>query len=194
MLFGAYLHVNARWNSWNWNVFLNGKLMKTRTTRTPAFLDTHRHPMITHTSDSHQIPIQNKTKSKLQILKKMPKNQILKFCKRGLHATHLLHPTRTVGATGRTRDMGRTKWNQYISHISMPATPIQFTNICNRNARVTIDVNEVYTLYVAKCLNENECIHLCVTSFIGFHVMHVIEIHSQGSHGAASTHWPQRVI
>ena len=36
------------------------------------------HPMITHTSDSHQIPSQNKTKSKLQILKKLPKNQILK--------------------------------------------------------------------------------------------------------------------
>ena len=30
--------------------------------------------MITHTSDSHQIPSQNKTKSKLQILKKIVKN------------------------------------------------------------------------------------------------------------------------
>ena len=38
------------------------------TTTTPAFWDTpRRRPMITHTSDSHQIPIQNKTKSKLQI-------------------------------------------------------------------------------------------------------------------------------
>ena len=39
----------------------------TRTTRTPAFWDTPCHPMITHTSDSHQIPSQNKTKSNLQI-------------------------------------------------------------------------------------------------------------------------------
>ena len=31
--------------------------------------------------DSHQIQSQNKTKSKLQFLKKLPKIQILKFCK-----------------------------------------------------------------------------------------------------------------
>ena len=43
------------------------KPMITRTTRTPAFCDTPRRPMITHTSDSHQIPSQNNTKSKLQI-------------------------------------------------------------------------------------------------------------------------------
>ena len=43
----------------------------TRTTRTPAFWDTPRRPMITHTSDSHHI--QNKTKSKLQILKNCQK-------------------------------------------------------------------------------------------------------------------------
>ena len=43
---------------------------RTRTTRTPAFWDTPRHPMITHTSDSHQIPSQNKTKSKLQKIAK----------------------------------------------------------------------------------------------------------------------------
>ena len=53
---------------------------QTRTTRTPAFWDTPRRPMITHTCDSHQIPSQNKTKSKLQILKKLPKIKILKFC------------------------------------------------------------------------------------------------------------------
>ena len=81
-------------------------------------------PMITHTSDSHQIPSQRKTKSKLQILQET------------LHATHLLRlldkmckyemdQTRTVGATERTRDVGqtygrtdrqtdgRTEWNQY---------------------------------------------------------------------------------
>ena len=78
--------------------------------------------MITHTSDSHQIPGQNKTKSKFKIL---PKIQILQET---LQATHLLKlldkmhkyemdPTRTVGATERTRDAGRTdgrtEWNQY---------------------------------------------------------------------------------
>ena len=35
------------------------------------------HPMITHTSDSHQIPSQKKTKSKLQIQKNIAKNSIL---------------------------------------------------------------------------------------------------------------------
>ena len=35
--------------------------------RTPAFWDTPHCPMITHTRDSHLIPSQNKTKSKLQI-------------------------------------------------------------------------------------------------------------------------------
>ena len=40
---------------------------ETRKTRTPAFWDTPCRPMITHTSDSHQTPSQNKTKSKLQI-------------------------------------------------------------------------------------------------------------------------------
>ena len=33
----------------------------------PAFWDTPHRPMITHTSDSHQIPSQSKTKSKLHI-------------------------------------------------------------------------------------------------------------------------------
>ena len=40
---------------------------ETRTTRTPAFWDTPRRPMITHTNDSHQTLSQNKKKSKLQI-------------------------------------------------------------------------------------------------------------------------------
>ena len=62
--------------------------------------------MITHTSDSHQIPSQNKTKSKLQILK-IARNsnfEILKLldklCK------YEMYPTRTVGASERTRDAG----------------------------------------------------------------------------------------
>ena len=43
------------------------KIITTRTNRTPAFWDTPHRPMITHTSDSNQIPSQNKTKSKLHI-------------------------------------------------------------------------------------------------------------------------------
>ena len=78
----------------------------TRTTRTPAFWDTRLCFMITHTSDSHQIPSQNKTKSNFGILQET------------LHTTHLLKllnkmyeyqmdPTKTVGATEQTRDAGR---------------------------------------------------------------------------------------
>ena len=83
--------------------------------------------MITQTSDSYQIPSQNKTKSNLQIWKKkMPKNfEILQETLRATHPLKLLDkmykyemdPTRTVGATECTRDTGRTdgrSWNQYI--------------------------------------------------------------------------------
>ena len=81
----------------------------------PVFWDIPRRPMITHTSDSHQIPSQNKTKLQIK-KKKMPKIQILPET---LHTTHLLKlldkmykyemdPTRTVGATERTRDAGQT--------------------------------------------------------------------------------------
>ena len=45
----------------------------------PAFWDTPRHPMITHNSDYHQIPSQNKTKSKFQIYKKKAKNSNFKI-------------------------------------------------------------------------------------------------------------------
>ena len=90
----------------------------TRTTRTPAFWDTPRCPMITHTSDSHQITSQNKTKSKLQILKKLPRIQILQET---LHTKNLLKlldkmhkyemdSTRTVGATECTT----MKWIQWV--------------------------------------------------------------------------------
>ena len=69
--------------------------------------------MITHTSDSHQIPSQNNT-SKLQILKNF------EILQETLHATHLMKflykmykyemdPTRTVEATERTRDAGRMR-------------------------------------------------------------------------------------
>ena len=79
--------------------------------------------MITHISDSYQIPSQNKTKSKLQIKKKIAKNSHCDILQETLHGAHLLKlldkmykyemdPTRTEGATG------RTEWNQYT-----PPTP-----------------------------------------------------------------------
>ena len=93
-------------------------LYKTRTTRTPAFWDTLRGPMITNTSDSHQIPSQDNTQLKLQIYKNCQKLQFWHFAKT-FHTTHLLKlldrmykyemdPTRTVGATEQTRDAGWT--------------------------------------------------------------------------------------
>ena len=59
-------------SSMQWNQ-LKHSWIETRTTRMPAFWDTPSHPMITHTSDSHQIPSQNETKSKLQIFKNYQK-------------------------------------------------------------------------------------------------------------------------
>ena len=93
-------------------------LEQTRTTRTPAFWDTSRRPMITHTSDSHQIPSQNNTKSKLHSLKSA-KNSNFEILQETLHVTHLLKlldkmykyemdPTRTVGATEQTLHAGWT--------------------------------------------------------------------------------------
>ena len=84
-----------------------------------AFWDTPCRPMITHTSDSHQIPSQKKTKSKLQILKKKVKNLNFEILQETLHVTHLLKllakmykyemdPTRTIGATEQTWNAGHT--------------------------------------------------------------------------------------
>ena len=57
--------------------------------------------MITHTSDSHQIQSQDKTKSKLQVLKNCQKsNKMYKY---------EMDPTRTVGATEPTWDAGQTE-------------------------------------------------------------------------------------
>ena len=93
--------------------------------------------MIIHTSDSHQIPSQNNTKSYLQNLQNCQKFKFL-IVRQTLHETHLLElldkmyryevdPTRTVSATERIRDAGRTgghtngridgrtEWNQYTS-------------------------------------------------------------------------------
>ena len=110
--------------------FLVWELLWTRTTRTPAFWDTPSRPMITHTSDSHQIPNQEKTKLMLQILKNCQKFKYWNVA-RNFDATHLLmllnmmykyemDPTRTLGTTERTQNAGqtdgqtrRTEWNQY---------------------------------------------------------------------------------
>ena len=46
--------------------------------------------MITHTSDSHQIPSQNNTKSKLQMLK-IAKNTNFEILQQTLHHLKLLH-------------------------------------------------------------------------------------------------------
>ena len=83
-------------------------------TRTPAFWDTPYCPTITHTSDSHQIPSQNKTKSKLQIQKDW--NFARNFTCDTTHLLKLLckmyeyemDPTRTVGTTEWTCDAGWT--------------------------------------------------------------------------------------
>ena len=64
--------------------------------------------MITHTSDSHQNPSQNKT-LKLKIFKNCQKFKVWNYTKKTLHVTHLLKlldkmykyemdPTITVGA------------------------------------------------------------------------------------------------
>ena len=75
--------------------------------------------MITHTSDLNQILSQKKTKSKLQIKKNAKTSNFEILQKKKLHATHLLKlldkmykyemdPTKTVGATERTLNAGRT--------------------------------------------------------------------------------------
>ena len=52
--------------------------------------DTPRRLMITHTIESYWIPSQKKTKSKLQIFKKIAKISNFWISKHALHATHLL--------------------------------------------------------------------------------------------------------
>ena len=87
-------------------------------------------------SDSNQIPSQNKTKSNYK-LKKIAKIKIMKLCQKTLHATHLLKlldkmykyemdPTRTVGATEQTRDVGWMDWQKDIrSETNIPPPPQQ---------------------------------------------------------------------
>ena len=87
--------------------------------------------MITYNSDPHQIPSQNKTKSKLQILK-IAKYSNFEILQETVQATHLLKlldkmyeyemdPTRTVGATKRTRDAGQTDG---VKPICSPTTSL----------------------------------------------------------------------
>ena len=121
--------VNRAYTNWHTPAnLLKKKLCKTRTTRTSAFWDTPRRSMITNTRDSHQIPSQNKTKSNFEILQvtlyaSHLLNLLDKMCK---YEMDPMDPTRTAGATERTRDAvrtdgwrdgrrdGRTEWNQYI--------------------------------------------------------------------------------
>ena len=92
------------------------------------FWDTPLRPMITHTSDSHQIPSKNKTKSKFQILK-IAKNSNFGILPETLPATHHrklfdnMHHMKWIqselwslqsghGMRDRRTDR-RTEWNQY---------------------------------------------------------------------------------
>ena len=124
-----------------WYSFSNLLQNWTRTTRTPAFWDTPRRPMITHTSDSHQIQSENKT-SKLHILNNCQKFQILQET---WHATHLLKlldkmckyemdSIRIVGTTERTCDAGRTRdrWTDGVKPIYPPTTSLcgGYNNVC----------------------------------------------------------------
>ena len=70
------------WNQITTLMMMVTKIITTRTNRTPAFWDTPHRPMITHTSDSHQIPSQNKTKSKLHILKNCQKFKFWNFTRK----------------------------------------------------------------------------------------------------------------
>ena len=108
--------------------FHNHMKIENRKTRTPAFWGTLRRPMITHTSYSHQIPKQDKVK--VTNLKKKCQTLNFEILQETLHVTHLLklldkmykyevNPTRTVGATERTRDAGRTDGR---SEINIPPT------------------------------------------------------------------------
>ena len=118
------------------SVILTGKLgemqqglYSTRTTRTPAFWDPpppppHDYPYKWFTSD----PKSKEDKVKVTNFKKFPKIQILQEI---LHATHLLilldkmykyemDPTRTVGATEWTWNVGRTDGR---SETNIPPPP-----------------------------------------------------------------------
>ena len=98
--------------------------MTTRTNRKPAFWDTHCRPMITHTSDSHQIQRQSQSYE----FKKIAKNPNFEILQTTLQVTHLLkyryelYPTRTVGAIERKLDAGRTSMQSFILFLKLAAT------------------------------------------------------------------------
>ena len=125
------------------------------TTWMPAFWDTPSRPIITHTSDLHQIPSQNKTKSKLQILKKLTKIQTLKFCKE-LYTLYKMYkyemdPTRTVGAIEQTRDTGWTDgetdgWSETnILHCTIIRS--QFSPKSSQKAPHSLPIRASYEVY-----------------------------------------------
>ena len=122
----------------------------TRTTRTPAFWDIPHRPMITYNSDSHQIPSQKKTNSKLQVLKKLPKIQILKFCKK-LYLGPVTPDGPPVGpmnlAIRRAFDTGLsdiiqccnyviTIWSYWYNKHYLQHFPTQFYIICFKNSHM----------------------------------------------------------
>ena len=92
--------------------------------------------MITHTSDSHQIPSQNKTKSKLQILEKCQKFKLLNLARNFTGGTpsevvdkrykYEIDPARTVGATERTQDAG---WTDRRSETNIPSNNFVYDNV-----------------------------------------------------------------
>ena len=107
-------------------------LASTRTTRTPAFWDTPAAPWLPILE--FHIGSQVKTRqSKSYKLKKNAKNSNCEFLQETLHTAHLLKlldkmykyetdPTRTVGATERTRDVdGQTdRWADGVKLIYPP--------------------------------------------------------------------------
>ena len=99
---------------------------ETRTTRTPAFWDTPT-PWLPILVIHIRSQVKRKQSQSYKFLK-IAKNYNFEIFQKALHATHLLKlldkmykyemdPTRTVCATERTRDAGRTdgqtEWNQY---------------------------------------------------------------------------------
>ena len=93
-----------------------------KTTRTPAFWDTPHHPMITHTSDSHQIPRQSykfKRIAKKSIfvrnLKRDTPSEVawldVWICKGSNHNCRHYRADTGCGTNGHTDR--QTEWNQY---------------------------------------------------------------------------------
>ena len=128
--------------------------------------------MITHTNDSHQIPSQNKTSQSYK-LQKIAKNTNFEILQETLHATHILKlldkiykydmdPTKTVGATERTRDAGRTdrqmEWNQYTPQQLLCAGGII---ICTEIS-VNILTWKIHYTWLGKLLSDKNTVFLII--------------------------------